>query len=247
MFHSLDPRACPLVAFTLPSRIPTLARSPLVALSTVLPSSSSTPPIKPASTNSAIASALPRNPPSSTLPVPVSLFSITTMTAGSTFISSTAQPSPLPKVPSPRRAPCSSTTITTARSPTSRTKRASPTNAGASASPSPITTTMAGPTSTSPTTAKIASTITITTARLPTSQRKPALPSAAGPRAQLGATTTTTASSTSSFPATSTTMSTIPSWQGRRSEEHTSELQSLTNLVCRLLLEKNNNVILTIH
>src|SRR5437016_10531110 len=25
---------------------------------------------------------------------------------------------------------------------------------------------------------------------------------------------------------------------GRRSEEHTSELQSLTNLVCRLLLEK---------
>src|SRR5438046_7472918 len=30
----------------------------------------------------------------------------------------------------------------------------------------------------------------------------------------------------------------------RRSEEHTSELQSLTNLVCRLLLEKKkNNVI----
>src|SRR5438093_9310719 len=28
-----------------------------------------------------------------------------------------------------------------------------------------------------------------------------------------------------------------PPW---RSEEHTSELQSLTNLVCRLLLEKNN-------
>src|SRR5258706_9314846 len=26
--------------------------------------------------------------------------------------------------------------------------------------------------------------------------------------------------------------------RGRRSEEHTSELQSLTNLVCRLLLEK---------
>src|SRR5262249_61587752 len=26
-----------------------------------------------------------------------------------------------------------------------------------------------------------------------------------------------------------------------RSEEHTSELQSLTNLVCRLLLEHNNN------
>src|SRR5258706_4472045 len=28
---------------------------------------------------------------------------------------------------------------------------------------------------------------------------------------------------------------------GRRSEEHTSELQSLTNLVCRLLLEKKTN------
>src|SRR5258706_8299283 len=29
--------------------------------------------------------------------------------------------------------------------------------------------------------------------------------------------------------------------QVRRSEEHTSELQSLTNLVCRLLLEKKKN------
>src|SRR5437016_11472567 len=29
-----------------------------------------------------------------------------------------------------------------------------------------------------------------------------------------------------------------PQEHGRRSEEHTSELQSLTNLVCRLLLEK---------
>src|SRR5258706_4444783 len=28
----------------------------------------------------------------------------------------------------------------------------------------------------------------------------------------------------------------------RRSEEHTSELQSLTNLVCRLLLEKNKDL-----
>src|SRR5437016_10410059 len=28
---------------------------------------------------------------------------------------------------------------------------------------------------------------------------------------------------------------------GQRSEEHTSELQSLTNLVCRLLLEKKKN------
>src|SRR5438046_7609705 len=39
------------------------------------------------------------------------------------------------------------------------------------------------------------------------------------------------------------TLSAIPlaimmMWGGARSEEHTSELQSLTNLVCRLLLEK---------
>src|SRR5438093_7895897 len=30
-------------------------------------------------------------------------------------------------------------------------------------------------------------------------------------------------------------------WDKDRSEEHTSELQSLTNLVCRLLLEKKKN------
>src|SRR5438093_9332988 len=30
---------------------------------------------------------------------------------------------------------------------------------------------------------------------------------------------------------------------GERSEEHTSELQSLTNLVCRLLLEKKNSTL----
>src|SRR5437016_8909731 len=32
--------------------------------------------------------------------------------------------------------------------------------------------------------------------------------------------------------------------RGRRSEEHTSELQSLTNLVCRLLLEKKKSAAL---
>src|SRR5438093_6737870 len=32
----------------------------------------------------------------------------------------------------------------------------------------------------------------------------------------------------------------VPALGGRRSEEHTSELQSLTNLVCRLLLEKKS-------
>src|SRR5690606_41442683 len=31
----------------------------------------------------------------------------------------------------------------------------------------------------------------------------------------------------------------------RRSEEHTSELQSRENLVCRLLLEKKNNIMLS--
>src|SRR5438046_4608611 len=36
-------------------------------------------------------------------------------------------------------------------------------------------------------------------------------------------------------------MSCRPVSQRKRSEEHTSELQSLTNLVCRLLLEKKKN------
>src|SRR5437016_8886021 len=35
----------------------------------------------------------------------------------------------------------------------------------------------------------------------------------------------------------------LRSWRDRRSEEHTSELQSLTNLVCRLLLEKKKKKI----
>src|SRR2546427_386520 len=34
-----------------------------------------------------------------------------------------------------------------------------------------------------------------------------------------------------------------PAWKVKmRSEEHTSELQSQSNLVCRLLLEKKNNI-----
>src|SRR2546430_11712427 len=33
----------------------------------------------------------------------------------------------------------------------------------------------------------------------------------------------------------------LAEFAGRRSEEHTSELQSQSNLVCRLLLEKKNN------
>src|SRR5262249_60587758 len=33
----------------------------------------------------------------------------------------------------------------------------------------------------------------------------------------------------------------------KRSEEHTSELQSLTNIVCRLLLEINNQVTFEVH
>src|SRR5688572_32763991 len=35
--------------------------------------------------------------------------------------------------------------------------------------------------------------------------------------------------------------------QGGRSEEHTSELQSQSNLVCRLLLEKKKNKLITLH
>src|SRR2546430_13285945 len=33
----------------------------------------------------------------------------------------------------------------------------------------------------------------------------------------------------------------LPPWQQKRSEEHTSELQSQSNLVCRLLLEKKKH------
>src|SRR5262249_61114853 len=39
----------------------------------------------------------------------------------------------------------------------------------------------------------------------------------------------------------------IPPDRPPRSEEHTSELQSLTNLVCRLLLEKKKKVTSTAH
>src|SRR5262249_22225960 len=38
---------------------------------------------------------------------------------------------------------------------------------------------------------------------------------------------------------------TILKFSYHRSEEHTSELQSLTNLVCRLLLEKKKNIVST--
>src|SRR5262249_62298356 len=41
-------------------------------------------------------------------------------------------------------------------------------------------------------------------------------------------------------PAATTPSAPEPAAEGVRSEEHTSELQSLTNLVCRLLLEKKN-------
>src|SRR5438093_3727651 len=43
------------------------------------------------------------------------------------------------------------------------------------------------------------------------------------------------------FPSTSAIVSLMASFGAFRSEEHTSELQSLTNLVCRLLLEKKKN------
>src|SRR5260370_20585419 len=36
----------------------------------------------------------------------------------------------------------------------------------------------------------------------------------------------------------------VPRWAASRSEEHTSELQSHLNLVCRLLLEKKKKAIL---
>src|SRR6266511_5744270 len=42
-------------------------------------------------------------------------------------------------------------------------------------------------------------------------------------------------------------IATLPSWQRTRSEEHTSELQSRENLVCRLLLEKKKKIKNTIN
>src|SRR2546426_2519970 len=39
----------------------------------------------------------------------------------------------------------------------------------------------------------------------------------------------------------------LSNWTGPRSEEHTSELQSPCNLVCRLLLEKKKKKIKTTH
>src|SRR2546430_6001284 len=36
-------------------------------------------------------------------------------------------------------------------------------------------------------------------------------------------------------------------WLQARSEEHTSELQSQSNLVCRLLLEKKKNIDIVVH
>src|SRR5262249_61867220 len=53
---------------------------------------------------------------------------------------------------------------------------------------------------------------------------------------ECGATSTTAVLGRSTFTCAGSARSSV-----RRSEEHTSELQSLTNLVCRLLLEKKKN------
>src|SRR2546430_12682286 len=39
----------------------------------------------------------------------------------------------------------------------------------------------------------------------------------------------------------------IPNWAVLRSEEHTSELQSQSNLVCRLLLEKKKTNLISVY
>src|SRR5262249_56329944 len=61
-----------------------------------------------------------------------------------------------------------------------------------------------------------------------------------GASSNLSALQTTTVSITAvnNQPALSSVPASASFTQGLRSEEHTSELQSLTNLVCRLLLEK---------
>src|SRR5438046_5576851 len=61
------------------------------------------------------------------------------------------------------------------------------------------------------------------------------------PPASSSSTTTSSARPTpTSRPTPRCARSTASSTRSSRSEEHTSELQSLTNLVCRLLLEKKN-------
>src|SRR5262249_56217882 len=54
-----------------------------------------------------------------------------------------------------------------------------------------------------------------------------------------------TSSATARWSPSSTIRTSPRSCATARSEEHTSELQSLTNLVCRLLLEKKNQQIIT--
>src|SRR2546427_5192475 len=50
------------------------------------------------------------------------------------------------------------------------------------------------------------------------------------------------ASDFENVPTIRSTSSARPKWAAVRSEEHTSELQSQSNLVCRLLLEKKNKI-----
>src|SRR5262249_58958191 len=74
----------------------------------------------------------------------------------------------------------------------------------------------------------------MTAACSPTSQEPRAQWAAPPPGRRTGAISTTTDCWTSSWPTSRADRASC--WP--RSEEHTSELQSLTNLVCRLLLEK---------
>src|SRR5437016_9647698 len=59
-------------------------------------------------------------------------------------------------------------------------------------------------------------------------------------RTTAGLSTTTTAGRRISIISEAMPITTTIPCRRQRSEEHTSELQSLTNLVCRLLLEKKN-------
>src|SRR6476661_437365 len=71
-----------------------------------------------------------------------------------------------------------------------------------------------------------------------------ALPSAFSKGAQARLTRASFARPASNASVTPTATAPIPRWccRGRRSEEHTSELQSHLNLVCRLLLEKKKKI-----
>src|SRR5688572_18268602 len=88
----------------------------------------------------------------------------------------------------------------------------------------------------------LAKTVASTTEKLEPNTKKPALPNvvilATGGTIAGAAATGTQAGYTSGQVTIDAMLNAVPDAKKMRSEEHTSELQSQSNLVCRLLLEK---------